>query len=78
MSNNGDSNFCSLIVGKEGKVGHPFATNDVGENYEGDEVNFVLPPRFGEHKEQEDDDDKSACEAFIILGSQQKIQSKRV
>ena len=78
MSNSGDSNFCSLIVNKEGKVGQPFAINDVGKNHEGDEINFDLPPRFGEREEQEDDDDKSGCEAFIILGSPQQFELKRV
>jgi len=74
MSNNGDSNFCSLIVNKEGNLGQPFATNDVGENHEVDEVNFGRPPRFGDHEEeQEDGDGKSACEAFVILGSPQKF-----
>ena len=46
MSNNRDSNFCSLNVNKEGKVGQPFATNDVGENHEADEVNFDRPLRL--------------------------------
>jgi len=46
MSSNGDSNFCSLNVKKEGKVGLPFATNDVGENHEADEVNFDRPLRL--------------------------------
>jgi len=41
----------------------------VVENHEDDEVNFVLPQKFDEHKEQEDDDYKGACEAFISLGS---------
>ena len=63
MSNNGGSNFYSLIINKEGKVGQPFATNDVGENHEADEVNFDRQPRFGVHEEEEaeDDDDESAC-----------------
>jgi len=30
----------SLIVNKEGDVGQPFTRNDVGENHEGDEINF--------------------------------------
>jgi len=59
-------------------LGQPFATNDVGENHEVDEVNFGRPPRFGEHEEEEEDDDKSACEAFVILDSPQKVESKRV
>ena len=67
-----------LIVNKEGEVRNPFATNDVGQNQEGDEVSFDLLPRFDEHEEQEDDDDKSASEAFIILGSPQKFELKWV
>ena len=68
----------SLIVNKEGEVGQPFTTNDVGENHEGNEVNCVLPPRFDEHEEQQDDDSKGTREAFIILGSPQKFELKLV
>jgi len=29
---------------------------------------LTVPPRFYEYEKQEDDDDKGACEEFIILG----------
>jgi len=73
----GTQNFF-LIVNKERKERHPFVKNDMDENHEDDEVNFVLPLKFDEQEEQEDDDEKSACEAFIILGSLQKFELKRV
>jgi len=41
-----------LIVNKEGEVQQPFATNDVGESHESNEVNFDLPQRFDEQEEQ--------------------------
>jgi len=46
----GLKHFC-LIVNKEGKERQPFATNDVDENHKVDEVNFIVPPKFDEHKE---------------------------
>jgi len=59
--------------------------------HESNEVNFDLPPSFDEYKEQEeemvesmveeqleDDDDQSACESFIILGSPQKFELNQV
>jgi len=49
----------------------------VGENHEGDEVNYDLPPGFDEHEEQQDDDNKGFCEAFIILDSPQKFELNR-
>ena len=68
----------SLIINKEGEVGQPFATNDEGENHEGDEFNFDLLPRCDEHEEQQDDDNKGACEAFLILDSPQQLGLRRV
>jgi hypothetical protein len=67
----------SLLVSKKREVGQPVATNDVGENHEGNEVKFDPPPTFEEHEDQQDDDDKGACEAIIILGSPQKLEVKR-
>ena len=60
------------------KVGHPFISNKEGESHETSEVNCNLPPRFDEYEEQEDDDDKGACEGFIILGGQQKFELMQV
>jgi len=31
--------------------------------------NYDLPPIFDEHEEQQDDDNKGACETFIIMDS---------
>jgi len=61
----------------KGGVGQPFATNEVGKNHEGDEVNFDLPPRIDEHEDQQDDDNKGACEVIIISGCPQELEVKR-
>jgi len=37
---------------------------------------LTLPPRFYEYGKQEDDDEKGACEEFIILGGPQKFELK--
>ena len=58
------------------EIEEPFAANDVGKNHEADEVNVNWPPRFSEYEEQEDDDDKGAWEAFIILGGPQNFELK--
>ena len=39
---------------------------------------LTLPPRFYEYEIQEDDDEKSSCEKFIILGGLQKFELKQV
>ena len=78
MSNNEDSHFWSLIITKEGKGGQPFATNEAAKNHEVDEVNFGRPPRFSEHEEEEEEEEEDEVdEAFVILGSPQKFESKR-
>ena len=43
--------YHSLPIEKKREEGQPVATNDVGDNLEGDKVNFDLPSRFEEHKE---------------------------
>jgi hypothetical protein len=64
------------VVEDANEGGQPFATNEVGKN-EGDEVNFDLPQRIEEHEDQQDNDNKGACEAIIISGCPQKLEVKR-
>ena len=70
--------YHSLLVNKKTEVGQPVDTNDVGENLEGDKVNFYLPSRFEADKEQQDEHDEGTCESFIILDSPQKFQLEKV
>ena len=46
--------YHSLPIEKKRKEGQPVATNDVGDNLQGDKVNLELPSTFEEHKEQDD------------------------
>ena len=46
--------YQSLPIEKKREEWQPIATNDVGDNLEGDKVNFDLPSTFEEHKEQDD------------------------
>jgi len=59
------------------EVGNPFVLKE-GHTHEGNKVNFDLPPRYDEYEEQEDDVDKGACEALIILGTPRKFELKQV
>uniref|UniRef100_A0A7C9A8Q5 Uncharacterized protein n=1 Tax=Opuntia streptacantha TaxID=393608 RepID=A0A7C9A8Q5_OPUST len=70
--------YHSLPIEKKREEGQPVATNDVGENLEGDKVNFDLPSRFEEHKEQQDEHDEGTCESFIILDSPQNFELEQV
>jgi len=48
------------------------------KNLEGDKVNFDLPTRLEEHKEQQDEHDEGTCESFIILDSPQNFELEQV
>jgi len=39
---------------------------------------LTVPLGFYEYEKQEDDDDKGACEEFIVLGVPQKLELKQV
>jgi len=70
--------YHSLPIEKKREEGQPVATNDVGDNLEGDKVNFDLPSRFEEHKEQQDEHDEGTCESFIILDNPQNFELEQV
>jgi len=78
-----------LKIGKEAE--EPVVSIEEAHTHESIEANFDLPPSFNEYEEQEeemeesmvevqqkDDDEQSASESFITLGSPQKFELNRV
>jgi len=61
--------YHSLPIEKKREEGQPVATNDVGDNLEGDKVNLDLPSTFEEHKEQDD---------HVILDNPQNFELEQV
>jgi len=44
----------SSYLDMEGDVGQPFGNNEEGRNWQDNEPNFDLPPRFDEYEEDDD------------------------